>query len=314
MSVAANLTGIERELVLKYLIDGNVPLTIIPVQNKIKDDNLEIASSEAAVFPVAIKSTQLTILKKGRIILKNPPQKVINFLEKKVSVEFYFNKLGLSFITTMKNSKEGLYLNIPPVINKIKDEQPVIEYSEFNAMLYYSCGEKSDVNIYCEIIPTYTLFAKPVWSQIRLENQRKAKTFLENFVVQANKENIKGNGLQLISICRYLSDSKDIISIKAVKDRTERLKIIYADYERIVFGQIKEFLPLQQNSEYALKMSFPTGTKVLPKRDVFVTCMIEKIYTVENNKKACASCFFTSIKEEDKRFLYEKTMHKKLNY
>ena len=28
------LTGIERELVLKYLIDGNVPVTITPVLEK----------------------------------------------------------------------------------------------------------------------------------------------------------------------------------------------------------------------------------------------------------------------------------------
>ena len=28
------LTGIEIQLVLQYLVDGNVPLTVTPVQNK----------------------------------------------------------------------------------------------------------------------------------------------------------------------------------------------------------------------------------------------------------------------------------------
>ncbi len=34
-----SLTGIERELVLQYLIDGNVPLTITPIEEDVSVDN-----------------------------------------------------------------------------------------------------------------------------------------------------------------------------------------------------------------------------------------------------------------------------------
>ena len=34
-----SLTGIERELVLQYLIDGNVPLTITPIEENVSVDN-----------------------------------------------------------------------------------------------------------------------------------------------------------------------------------------------------------------------------------------------------------------------------------
>lgn len=33
------LTGIERELVLQYLIDGNVPVTLTPVEEPISSED-----------------------------------------------------------------------------------------------------------------------------------------------------------------------------------------------------------------------------------------------------------------------------------
>ena len=54
-----NLTGIERELVLQYLIDGNVPVTLTPVEEPISDNSddkeMEIRSLTSQIFPVAIK-------------------------------------------------------------------------------------------------------------------------------------------------------------------------------------------------------------------------------------------------------------------
>ena len=34
------LTGIERELVLQYLIDGNVPVTLTPIENKVDSEEI----------------------------------------------------------------------------------------------------------------------------------------------------------------------------------------------------------------------------------------------------------------------------------
>ena len=41
MEQHSKLTGIERELVLQYLIDGNVPVTLTPIEDSVstsKDD------------------------------------------------------------------------------------------------------------------------------------------------------------------------------------------------------------------------------------------------------------------------------------
>ena len=56
------LSGIERELVLQYLKDGNVPVTVTSVDSGVLDRSTDIACpTESAVFPVAIKSNQIQI-------------------------------------------------------------------------------------------------------------------------------------------------------------------------------------------------------------------------------------------------------------
>ena len=50
------LSGIERELVLQYLMDGNVPVTLTPVnEEKASDDGQVIHPLASQIFPVALK-------------------------------------------------------------------------------------------------------------------------------------------------------------------------------------------------------------------------------------------------------------------
>ena len=41
-------------------------------------------------------------------------------------------------------------------------------------------------------------------------------------------------------------------------------------------------------------------------REVFVTCRVSSVYEIEGLDSVAADCVFTSLKEEDCRFLYEK--------
>ena len=70
------LTGIERELVLQYLIDGNVPVTLTPVEEELtsnsEDTEGEIRSLTSQIFPVAIKGEHMKVKKNGDILLENP--------------------------------------------------------------------------------------------------------------------------------------------------------------------------------------------------------------------------------------------------
>ena len=110
------LTGIERQLVLQYLVDGNVPVTVTEVKTAV-EDNEKIKSLTSGVFPVALPGEQMTVLDQGIILLQNPPEAVKTFDGKKVKVQFYFNKLGLYFETEIKKIKSGaLAIVIPALI------------------------------------------------------------------------------------------------------------------------------------------------------------------------------------------------------
>ena len=79
------LTGIERQLVLQYLVDGNVPVTVTEVKTAV-EDNEKIKSLTSGVFPVALPGEQMTVLDQGIILLQNPPEAVKTFEKSKSSV------------------------------------------------------------------------------------------------------------------------------------------------------------------------------------------------------------------------------------
>ena len=85
------LTGIERQVVLQYLVDGNVPVTVTEVKTAV-EDNEKIKSLTSGVFPVALPGEQMTVLDQGIILLQNPPEAVKTFDGKKVKVYFYYSK------------------------------------------------------------------------------------------------------------------------------------------------------------------------------------------------------------------------------
>ena len=297
-----NLTGIERQLVLQYLIDGNVPVTVTPTE---KDDGAEdaIQPLSSAVFPVALKAEQIASGGNDIILLKNPPQSVIGFAGKHVRVEFYFNRVGLFFITEMRSVKSGLAFVVPEAICRIKDAEAKHDY-DFSATVYYSCSNKATVNFDCVPCKGYELFARPVWASIALENQKTAKAYLERFVTEAKKEKNAGNGLQLIPICRYLTERQT--KIESFSGSVKPLDILYVDHERIVFGSVDENFQLSHGAEYALKLSFSLREGPVASRDAFATCTPAKVYRADEGGRTCADCVYTSLQEEDRRFIYEK--------
>lgn len=319
-----NLTGIERELVLQYLIDGNVPVTVTPIEEEKnlgkKDDDTDktnkgneldehekIKPAASTIFPVALKGEQIKVLEQGIILLTKPPKAVQNFQTKKVRVEFYFNRLGLYFNTELKEVKSGLALVIPSEICRITElekERPL----DFSVRLFYSCNEKENVHIECYTTEGYKLFTKPIWSDVPEEVQKKTKDYLEEFITHARKQGTAGNGLQLIPVCRYLAEAKP--KMQAVEGRANPLDIIYADYERIVFASDSDSMHLESGTEYALEMSFPLELAAIKERKMFLTCTVEGLYQNDEKTFSAAVCRYTSVKEEDIRFLYEKTTNK----
>ena len=313
----SELTGIERQLVLEYLMDGNVPVTVTPIDRKEssasakkngqESENVDSAvpASSSGVFPVALRAEQMTVLDQGIILLKNAPGAIKQFAGREVRVQFYFNKLGLYFVSQMKQVSSGLALVIPAKIERVADEQEEKPKS-FSIILYYETGKKNQ-SLHIDCIPAagYRLFENPRWSDVEEYDQKKAKSYLEKIVISSREEkkNI-GNGVHLIPVVRYLSHKENKQS--SIEGRAVPPSVLYIDYERIVFGSSKDNMILSEGCEYALKIGFPIESGPVKERSVYVTCTVDQLYTSEDSSRVCAVCRYTSIKEEDVRFLYEK--------
>lgn len=296
------LSGIERDLVLQYLIDGNTPVTVTPLDN---DDSEKIKSVPSKVFPIAIKSENIKVSKSGKIYLENPSQTVIGFENKNVKVEFYFNKIGLYFTAIVTKENDTLVIELPQTLNKIKDEEEKTDY-DFSAVLYFQYKDKKDLNIKCIPWKEEEILNRPVWKAIPLEYQKEAKLYLEKFVEEAKIEKNAGNGIQLIPICHFLTYDNE--KVESIQDRVKPLQILYVDHERIVFGVENNGENYKQGSEYGLKMSFSIKNSPILSRDVYVTLFISKVYKTEkSSSRICIDCVYTTIQEEDIRYLYEKT-------
>ncbi len=302
------LTGIERELVLQYLIDGNVPVTLTPVEEPISSDldnkETEIRSLTSQIFPIAIKAEHMKVKKNGVILLENPAQSVSNFADKKVKVEFYFNRVGLYFISLVKETKSGLTISIPEQIERIADFVEDSDY-DFSSVIYFDCKSRQDLNLKCIPADGIELFVRPVWKIITLEYQKKAKELLELFVEQAKQEKNAGNGIQLIPICKYLTEPH-VTGLEAMENRQRPFSILFVDHERLVVGMETQSCTFFENGEYGIKLSFSIKRGPILTRDIFVTSMVNKIYRSADGLYSSVDFRYTTLQEEDLRFLYEK--------
>lgn len=299
-----SLSSIERELVVQYLVDGNIPVTLTPVQDSINQSQDEVKSLNSAVFPIALKAEHIRAEKTGKIVLENPPQSVKGFNDKKVKVEFYFNRVGLYFYSTVKSDRKGLYFAIPDEIYRIQEIVEETKY-DFNALVYFDFNAKKDIKSECIPWKYENLFSRPVWKSIPLENQKLAKEYLEKFVEQAKIEKNAGNGIQLIPICNYLTMPSEI-EMSSLQNRKAPLSILYVDHERIVLGYEAKDAEFKPNQEFGLKFSFSLKSGPIVSRDIFLTGIINKIYNNEDESKLCVDICYTSLQEEDLRFIYEK--------
>lgn len=308
MEQHSKLTGIERELVLQYLIDGNVPVTLTPIEDSVSsskgDEEIEIRSLTSQIFPVAIKGEHMKVRKDGVILLENPVQSVANFANKTVKVEFYFNRVGLYFLSPVKETKKGLTLSIPDQIERIADVEEEADY-DFSSVIYFECKTRKDLNIKCVPADGIELFVRPVWKIIPLENQKNAKTLLEDFVAQAKQEKNAGNGIQLIPVCKYLTDTYTP-QMSAMENRVKPLSILFVDHERLVLGMETVACTFFTSEEYGIKLSFSIKRGPILTRDIFVTGVVNKIYRSADGLHSCVDFRYTTLQEEDLRFLYEK--------
>lgn len=298
-----SLSGIERSLVVQYLTDGNVPVTLTPVEDSLGNDEI-IRSLTSQIFPVAIKGDKVQVSNKGEILLEDPPDAARRFLNKTVKVEFYFNRVGLYFHSKVQENDDGLALSIPPVIDRILETVEEKNY-DFSALIYFECKTKKELSIRCVPDESVELFVRPAWKIIPLENQKSAKQLLEQFVEDAKVEKNAGNGIQLVPVCKYLTEPKPE-RVEAMQDRPEEPSILFVDHERLVLGMTSKACTFFKGEEYGIKLIFSIKKGPVLTRDIFVTGDVNKIYRSTDGTLSCVDFKYTTMQEEDLRFLYEK--------
>lgn len=325
MTESNELTGIERELVLQYLRDDNVPVTVTledkpeKIETDFADEKTRLPEKSeriplSAVFPVAIKAEQMNVLNEGIILLKDNAKIADTFLNKPVRVQFYFNRLGLYFNTTMKAYSKGLALVVPKSIKRIKDSEYKKEY-DLSAVISFTSEDRQKIGINCVSSEKYNLFTQPKWGDIDLDKQHKAKSYLEKFVAEAKTGAGLpiGNGVHLFPVCRFLTD-KNAVNPQTVEGRSSPLEIIYFDDKKAVLASRNSEDELSLEAEYFLNLAFTLEKNKFLKRNVNVECsVVNKYVSDEEGNVHCYVCSFKNVKEEDIRFLYERATGKRLN-
>lgn len=328
MTGYGELTALERELVLQYLRDDNVPLTVT-LQEKPQPSERELHGKKmpeprkqsrippSALFPVAIPAEQMSVLHEGIILLRNVSREVAPFMGKQVKVQFYFHKLGLYFVTTMQESSKGLAIVVPSSIFRIEDKRSSAAYA-VTAKLVYSvqadvgtAGTGSSVEIMCLPKDGYSLFETPKWSDIPVEKHGMAKALLEQFVLEAKKTGVAiGSGLQLISICRYFaSPAQEHLS--ATEGGYKPLDLLFIDEKRLVIAAPKSDERILLQREYTIQLTFTIPGNGALKRTVLLQGLIDSAYSANNESFVCYACTYSFVRKEDTRFLYERLTGKK---
>ena len=298
-----NITKLERDVVIKAFSEQKIPLTL--TMERSANHNYVYANE---FFPVVLSPDSYKITEDGSGVIRKSVQDAAMFAGMVCRVEFYFNRVGLFFMTKIVERREGYFFSIPQEIARIHDpaKDGVGGELSFKASLSFAARGNSSVSYEC--IPPceeYNLFSKPVFSDIPAEFQNAAKNMLGGFIADAKKSMSPsvGNGLHLIPVCRYLV-SPLAVRTASFQGRGEPMDIIFVDEQRFVAATGNTTNLLELEGEYVLTFEFDIRPEHHLKRTIKVPCTVENIYS--SGEKRCFVCRYLGIKAEDSRFIMEK--------
>lgn len=227
---------------------------------------------------------------------------------KKVLVSFYFNSLGLCFVSEIVMRGSSVFIVLPENFYSVEAKKRIA--GKFSAVLFYDCGAlgknsgEKYIPISCDFDERFSLFERPGFcSSDEAINSRIKNWIAKLFSEDGKDSSFFGNGLFLISAGKYLFQEKKS-SVESVKCRKKSPAIIYLDDERILFAAEKEDMVLTDGKSYRLSFSFPLPPP-LKKRVIDLTCFVRDIFSNSEGTRLCALSFISEIKEEDRRFLGE---------
>ena len=153
------LSSLERSLIVSYLAEENVMLNIFcasgrpssPAEELQRDSQLRVETGKNGV---AVSKDGIVTFT-GASVLEAWAQKAA-----RVTVVFYFRKLGLSFDSAIERTSGGFKLTIPPEIARVKEKEA--EEKDVTASLFFSLSGNKDVRFVCEANKRFPLFQAEV--------------------------------------------------------------------------------------------------------------------------------------------------------
>ena len=285
------LDGIERDIILKEMQIRPMPITI-----HLGD------TSAGTMFPVGVGADKVKVTDENMLLINSGAKGLRPLVGRQIRVQFYFNHLGLFFISILEESARGYSIEVPPRLYKVQNQKKAKEEHLFTASISYSSKDKETIRLSAFPHKAYNLFAKPDWQTIEQELQPTAQIYYERYVFNLP---IKPNAdiSYLISICRYVSQQ---VMPPALEGTIKPFDIIYIDATKIVLGCLEQDALLQLDADYSLQLDFTLGENERFKRTVSVTITITDMYMSGDRRAKCLVGTFSAIKQEDRRFLHEK--------
>ena len=106
------------------------------------------------------------------------------------------------------------------------------------------------------------------------------------------------------ALCNFLTRPEEALTAAATPFLPDRhqLTLAYLSDKLVLLGGPASAFPLTQKQEYAFQLVYRSG---LLSRAIYTTCFVSEIYSDSQKNRACALCLFTSLKAEDRRFIFE---------
>jgi len=270
------IIGIERDIILEYVINEDVPLLVfsrsdIHNQFLLKKGFFKILQKKIIFFtPLALKEYY--------------SDSIIELPFTDIRVRFFYKGRGLYFDSTLKTVKNGFAFTIPSKIKKMAAKIEIKPEGVF-ASFYYSGIENAPLSC-------ITMSNSPV------------------FTSYSNR--IKNNGSEYIQqeVNKFFNSDENLES--SVEGQIDPLCILALTNSTILLGIRNNTVQVEQGEIYDMKLIIPAG---VVKRQIMLKCEIAKVYkkNIVTYKKymAVAVCNFCNVKLEDQRFLYEQYFNKK---
>ncbi|MBE6344891.1 MAG: hypothetical protein E7063_04295 [Spirochaetaceae bacterium] len=214
------LSGLERDIVVSYLCDGEIPFTLVPSQPAEK------------IYSLTTGNSGIKVLSQGIFLFSDSFVLPVNLVGTSVEIRFYFRKLGLSFTNSVYRTKAGaLAIAIPKEILRLPDAIASVE-SPFTCRLFLGeafsgecldCGQKEG----------FPLFVPQTWHLLSENPSRELEKLMEKFckavpveVPDSLKNLMCRTGKGILSVQGKLLDdnpfpSDSCITTETIKENSE---------------------------------------------------------------------------------------------